>query len=195
VGVSSLFTQSGKLLAALFMSVFIAFNTWGNYASAQEDDGSYTYAGLDVNFMNLDALNATYNPIAMRAKLGAIVFPDLEPMFSFESQFGFGISNDTNTINGVNVTLGVSYYIGLYARASQEIADFVSVYGLLGVAVAQLNGENFFVKDDTGSSLSYGLGAIFNAPLDIGVNVEIMQLVSSDSFDIFMASLGASYKF
>lgn len=192
---SSLFFQSRKLLAVLSFCVFSVLFLSANSASAQEDDGSYTYAGLDVNYMNMDALNATYNPINMRAKLGAIILPDTIPVLSFESQFGFGLTNDTNTINGVNVTLGVDYYVGIYARASHEVADFVSVYGLLGAAVAQLDGETLFVQDDTSSSLSYGLGAIFNAPYDIGVDIEIMQLINSDSFDIFMASIGASYKF
>ncbi|WP_455223150.1 outer membrane beta-barrel protein [Kaarinaea lacus] len=190
-----MFYQSRKLLTVLSFCIFNAFYISANYASAQEEDGGYTYAGADVNFMNLDALNATYNPINMRAKLGVILLPDLIPVLALETHFGFGLTNDTNTFNGQDIELGVDYYVGIYARASHEVADFVSVYGLLGAAVAQLDGDTLFVKDDTKSSLSYGLGAIFKAPLDIDVSIEVMQLIGSDVYDVYMASLGASYKF
>jgi opacity protein-like surface antigen len=186
------FLRSGKLLAILFS---YALGLFANYAFAQEDDGSYTYAGADVNFTSIDALGVTYNPINMRAKLGVILLPDLIPVLAFESQFGFNVTDDVNTINGQKITLSLNYYIGMYARASHEVADFVSVYGLLGFAVAQMDGDVAFLQDDTQSSLSFGLGAIFKAPLDIDVGVEVMQLVSGDAYDIYMASLGASYKF
>lgn len=185
--------QCRALVAVLFL---VALNLPFNAALAQEfDDGTYTYAGADINFISMDALNATYNPINMRARLGVILLPDLIPVLALESHFGFGLTDDTNTFDGQDITFGVNYYVGVYARASHEVADFVSVYGLLGAAVAQLNGDTIFVQDDTKSSLSFGLGAIFKAPLDIDVDVEVMQLIGSDVFDIYMVSLGASYKF
>lgn len=185
--------QSRKILSMLGLYVLL-FSA--NYAVAQEEEvEKYTYAGADLNFSSMDALGVTYNPINMRAKLGVILLPDIIPVLALETHFGFDLADDTNTVNGQNVSLSINYYISLYARASHEVADFVSVYGLLGFAVAQLNGDTGFLRDDTQSSLSYGVGAIFNAPLGIGVNVEVMQLINADAFDIFMASLGASYKF
>ena len=191
----SLVNPFRKVLAALSFLV-ICFPV--NYALAQaqdDDDENYTYAGADLNFTSMDALGATYNPINMRAKLGVILLPDIIPVLAFESQFGFELTDDTNTVNGQAVSLRIDYYIGVYARASHEVVDYVSVYGLLGFAVAQLGGDTLLLQDDTQSSLSFGLGAIFKAPLDIDVNVEVMQLINAGAFDIYMASLGASYKF
>jgi opacity protein-like surface antigen len=185
--------QCGKILSMLGLYVLL-FSA--NYAAAQEEEvEKYTYAGADLNFSSMDALGVTYNPINMRAKLGVILLPDIVPVLAMETHFGFDLADDANTVNGQNVSLSINYYISLYARASHEVADFVSVYGLLGFAVAQLNGDTGFLQDDTQSSLSYGLGVIFKAPLDIGVNVEVMQLINADAFDIYMASLGASYNF
>jgi hypothetical protein len=162
-------------------------------ALAQEDD--YTYAGVDLNYSNLDALGVTYNPITMRAKLGVVLLPDIVPLFAFETQFGVDIADDTNTINGQPVSLGINYYVGFYARASYEFADVASVYGLLGLSAAQLYGNVILLGDDTETGLSFGLGATFSLPFDIDGSIEVMQLVNGDYFDIYMASIGASYKF
>jgi hypothetical protein len=161
-------------------------------ALAQEDD--YTYAGVDLNYSNLDALGVTYNPITMRAKLGVVLLPDIVPLFAFETQFGVDIADDTNTINGQPVSLGINYYVGFYARASYEFADVASVYGLLGLSAAQLYGNVILLGDDTETGLSFGLGATFSLPFDIDGSIEVMQLVNGDYFDIYMASICASYK-
>ncbi|MEJ2179244.1 MAG: outer membrane beta-barrel protein [Gammaproteobacteria bacterium] len=162
-------------------------------ALAQDDD--YTYAGVDLNYSNLDALGVTYNPITLRAKLGVVLLPDIVPLFAFETQFGVDIADDTNTINGQPVSLGINYYVGFYARASYEFADVASVYGLLGLSAAQLYGNVILLGDDTETGLSFGLGATFSLPFDIDGSIEVMQLVNGDYFDIYMASIGASYKF
>ncbi|HEY5601907.1 MAG TPA: porin family protein [Gammaproteobacteria bacterium] len=164
-------------------------------AQAEVAREKVAYAGADLNFSSMDALGVTYNPINMRAKVGVILFPDRIPVVAVESHFGFDVTDDSNTVNGQNVSLSINYYAGIYARATHEFSDYVSVYGLLGIAVAQLDGDTIFLQDDTQSSLSYGLGAAYKAPLDIYINLEIMQLIDADAFSISMASLGASYKF
>lgn len=163
--------------------------------SAYARDDSYTYAGADLNYTNLSALGATFNPINMRAKLGVVLLPDIIPVLAFESQFGFDLTDDTNTINGRDVSLSINYFVGFYARASFDVADFASIYGLLGMAAAQLDGNTIFLEDDTETGFSFGLGATFKMPLGIDANIEVMQLVNGDAFEIYMASIGASYKF
>ena len=180
----------GNLLAVVTVAVLSLLSH-----SAYARDDSYTYAGVDLNYSNLRALGATYNPINMRAKLGVILLPDIIPVLAFETQFGFDLTDDTNTINGRDISLSINYYVGFYARASHDVADFVSVYGLLGLAAAQLEGNTIFLEDDTETGFSFGLGAIFKLPLDIDGSIEVMQLVNGDAFEIYMASIGASYKF
>lgn len=179
-----------SLLVVVVMAV-IALLSHSAYA---RDDG-YTYAGVDLNYTNLQALGATYNPINMRAKLGVVLLPDIIPVLAFETQFGFDLTDDTNTINGRDVSLSINYFVGFYARASYDVADFVSIYGLLGMAAAQLDGNTIFLEDDTETGFSFGLGASFTMPLDIDANIEVMQLVNGNAFEIYMASIGASYKF
>ena len=179
-----------SLLAVVAMAVFALLSH-----SAYARDDSYTYAGVDLNYSNLSALGATYNPINLRAKLGVVLLPDTIPVLAFETQFGFDLTDDTNTINGNDVSLSINYFVGFYARASYDFADFASIYGLLGMSAAQLEGDTIFLEDDTETGFSFGLGATFAMPFDIDANIEVMQLVNGDAFEIYMASIGASYKF
>ena len=171
----------------------IVFTLQSNSAFARDDN--YTYAGADLNYSNLRALGETYNPINLRGKLGVVLLPDIIPVLAFETQFGFDLTEDTNTINGEEISLSINYYVGFYARLSYDIADFVSVYGLLGMAAAQLDGNTILLQDDTETGFSYGLGFMFGLPFDIDGSIEVMQLVNGDAFEIYMASIGASYKF
>ncbi|WP_455219084.1 outer membrane beta-barrel protein [Kaarinaea lacus] len=174
--------------------VFVAVVALLSHSAYARDD-SYTYAGADVNYSNLRALGVTYNPINLRAKLGVVLLPDIIPVLAFETQFGFDLTDDTNTINGRDVSLSINYFVGFYARASYDFGDIASIYGLLGLAAAQLDGDTIFLEDDTETGLSFGLGATFAMPFDIDANIEVMQLVNGDAFEIYMASIGASYKF
>ncbi len=188
--------RPGKLLLTLSVTMAIALVVLALQSRpAYALDDSYTYAGLDVNYTNMKALGVTYNPINLRAKLGVLLMPDIIPALAFESQFGIDATDDTNTFNGTDVTLGINYYIGFYLRASFDVADFASIYGLLGMSAAQLNGDTIFLEDDTESGFSYGLGFTFGLPFDIDGSIEVMQLVNGNAFDIYMASIGASYKF
>ena len=183
-----------KRFRSLLIVVTITVFTLLSHSAFARDD-NYTYAGADLNYSNMRAFGETFNPINLRAKLGVALLPDTIPVLAFETQFGIDVTEDTNTINGADVSLSINYYVGFYARLSYDIADFVSVYGLLGLAAAQLDGDTLGLQDDTETGFSYGLGFMFGLPFDIDGSIEVMQLVSGDAFDIYMASLGASYKF
>lgn len=179
------------LIFVLLVSVLMGTSVvWG----AQEPEEKDTYAGLDVNFVALNALDQTFTLSTMRAKLGLVMFPDLVPTLSMESQFGFNLTDDTKTINGRDVTLWVSNYIGLYARAAYELGDIVTFYGLLGFATTQLDGNTAGLGQDTQSGVSLGGGAQFGLPFNFDGNIELMELVYGNEYDILMFSLGVSYK-
>jgi len=177
----------------LVLAVIIVVNT-PNIALAAEEEEKDTYAGVDLNVMALNALGKTYTPLNLRAKLGLVMFPDLIPVLSFESHFGFNLTDSVNNVDGQDVTLWVHNYVGAYARASFELQDAINLYGLLGAAVIQLKGDTGPLKKDTESGISLGFGANFGLPFGMDGNVEIMQLVNGSSYDIYMLSIGVSYK-
>ena len=161
---------------------------------AEEEEEKDSYVGLDLNVMSLSVGGETYTPLNLRAKMGLVMFPDLIPVLAFEAHFGFSLTEATNTVDGNDIALNVGNYVGFYTRASYEVEDVVNLYGLLGLATAQLQGNTKTIGSDTQSGFSLGLGAGFSLPYDIDGNVEIMQLVSGKNFDIYMLSFGVSYK-
>lgn len=160
----------------------------------EEDEEKVTYIGADFSFASMDAGGQTYSPVTLRGRLGLVVLPDLVPALSFEGHIGVDITDDSNTVNGNIVTLRLNNYAGMYARASQQVVDIVTVYGLLGFSAVQLKGDTQFLKGDTETGLSFGAGATFALPFDIDGYVEAMQLVNGDAFDIYTFSIGVSYK-
>lgn len=164
-------------------------------AAAQEEQGEKDiYGGVDISFANLSAKDETFSPITLRGRLGLVVLPDLEPKLSFEAHFGFDVTDDTARINGNDVTLRLNNYVAAYGRASQQVLEKMSVYGLLGFSAVQLQGNTEAIGDDTATGLSFGVGAMLGLPYDIDGYVEIMQLVNGDAFDIYTFGIGISYK-
>ena len=190
-GVKNISRQYVRLLW-LCMALFVV--CLPNISMAAEEEEKDTYAGVDLNVIAMDVDGETYMPTNLRAKLGLVMFPDLIPVLSFETHFGFSLTDDTATLDGNDATLWVGNYVGFYARASHEVEDIVNLYGLLGLSSAQLKGDTGPLDHDTASGLSLGVGASFGLPFNLDGNVEIMQLVNGDSFNIFMLSFGVSYK-
>jgi hypothetical protein len=164
-------------------------------SAAQEEEGEKDiYAGADISFASLSAKGETFSPITLRGRLGLVVLPDLEPTLSVEAHFGFDVTDDTSKINGNDVTLRLNNYVAAYGRASQQVLEKMSVYGLLGFSAVQLQGNTEAIGDDTATGLSFGVGAMLGLPYDIDGYVEVMQLVNGDAFDIYTFSIGVSYK-
>jgi len=160
----------------------------------EEPEDKDVYLGTDFNLIAINVGSESLNTMNMRFKVGLDMFTDIIPMLSLESHFGFDLTDDTATINGVDAALHINQYIGLYMKASHEIEDVVKFYGLLGFAAAQMQGDISVLKDDTVTGLSFGVGAGFSMPFDLEGTVEIMQLVSGDAFDVLMFSFGVNYR-
>ena len=163
-------------------------------SAAKEEEEKDVYLGTDLNFAAISVGSQSLSTINMRVKVGLDMFPDLIPLLTMESHFGFDLTEDTATINGTEATLHLNNFIGLYLKASHEIEDIVSFYGLLGFSAVQMQGDTFVLKDDTATGLSFGVGAGFGLPFDLEGTVEIMQLVNSDSYDVLLFSFGINYR-
>ncbi|NOZ54406.1 MAG: porin family protein [Gammaproteobacteria bacterium] len=163
--------------------------------AAEEDKLKDAYIGADVSFIGLDVEGVTYSPVATRIRLGIDLLTDVKPKVSIESHFGFNITEETNTIQvsgtATDATLTLNYYLGLYARASMDVSDTITAYGLLGFTSAQISGDTLLLSNgDTESGLSLGVGGLVQLPFGIDGFVEVMQLVNGDNFDALAISVG-----
>ena len=182
-----------KVLIALLSLVLSAMFSSGVFAAKEEEEKD-VYLGTDLSFAAIGVENQSLSTFNMRLKVGLDMFPDLIPLLTLESHFGFDFTEDTATINGTDATLHLNNFIGVYVKASHEIEDIVTFYGLLGFAAAQMQGDTFVLDDDTATGLSFGVGAGFGLPLDLEGTVEIMQLVNSDAYDVLLFSFGINYR-
>lgn len=186
--------KNPKLILWKAVVLMLGFSVSSAVLAAKEPEEKDVYLGADLNLAAISVEGESLNTVNMRLKVGLDMFPDLVPMLSLESHFGFDFTEDSATINGTDATLHLNNYIGLYVKASHEIEDIVKFYGLLGFAAAQLQGDTFVLEDDTATGLSFAIGAGFNLPFDLEGTVEIMQLVNSDAYDVMMFSFGVNYR-
>jgi hypothetical protein len=178
----------------LIFAAGIVLHSPRSAAKDKEEGPKDIYAGADISFASLSAKDETFSPVTLRGRLGLMILPDLEPALSLEAHFGFDVTDDTAKINGNDVTLRLNNYVAMYGRASQQVLDKMSVYGLLGFSAVQLQGNTEAIGGDTATGLSFGVGAMLGLPYDIDGYVEIMQLVNGDAFDVYTFSIGVSYK-
>jgi len=184
-----------RQILQLFLFIGILFSFITNVAlAANEPKEKDVYLDADLNFVSLDVGGESLSTTNLRFKIGLLMFPDLIPQLSLESHFGFDMTKDSATINGNNADLHLNSYLGLYVKASHEFEDVMSIYGLLGFSAAQLKGDTFVLQDDSDTSPSLGFGASFGMPFDMEGNVEVMQLINGDEFDVLLLSLGVTYK-
>ena len=185
--------MNNKLSMYLLVFAIAALNVAPAFA-ANEPEPKDVYVGADISFANISVEGESLSTMNMRLKLGLEMFPDLIPVLSLESHFGFDLTDDSANINGVDASLHLNNYLGLYVRASHEFEDVATIYGLVGFAAALLNGDTFAIDDENETSASLGFGATFDMPFDLGGNIEVTQVVTGDAFDVLTLSFGVSYK-
>lgn len=183
-----------SLISGKALIMVLGFSVSTVSLAAKEPEVKDVYLGTDFNLTAISVGSESLSTVNMRLKVGLDLFPDLIPVLSLESHFGFDITEDSATINGTEATLHLNNFLGLYVKASHEIEDIVKFYGLLGFAAAQMEGDTFVLEDETATGLSFAIGAGFGLPLDLEGTVEFMQLVNSDSYDVMMFSLGVNYR-
>lgn len=155
-----------------------------------------TYLGLDVNTATLDISGVSYTPVTLRGRLGVTILPEMVPAISLESQMGFALNEDSQTINGSPVSVKLATYLGFYVRGDFKVMNSATAYVLLGMATAQLSGpfgsSGNLPNDDTEAGYSYGVGVSYQIPWDMKAYVEYTSIVDGDSFAVSGIGLGVT---
>lgn len=181
----------------LVLTLLLVFSSFLLSADVLADDTQTgdTYVGLDFNFNSLDVAKASFSPLTMQARIGLTILPDIYPRLTLESRLGFNLTDDTQTIQGNDVTVTLDSYVGFYVRGDFPVMDDAAVYLSLGVASAQLKGpfgSHGLPNDDTESGLSYALGGTYQLPWDLKVYIEASQLLNGEHFNITGVAVGVT---
>jgi len=167
-----------KVIPLIALSLFslnsVAASKGDTYTGFQYAMGTYSEDGVP-----------DFNPNAIVGRFGKYIEDD----FSLEGRFGFGMGDDTVNYLGVDVSIEVDTFMGVYGLKHIDIGNGSSVYGALGFSTSELTASALgtSVSDDD-SGLSFGAGIQFN-----NYNIEFMQYLNKSDFDFSAISFGVMF--
>jgi opacity protein-like surface antigen len=174
-----------KFSSLLF--VVLAFFSVQSFA-ASDLYGGISYAMVEYKEDGFPSVN----PTAAVFTLGT----NLNKNLAVEGRLGTGLSDDDIRVSGVNVTVEVDNFYGVYGRLIMPANDKLSVYGLVGWTKGKLTAKSSFATinaDD--SDVSYGLGADFGLTDTVSLNAEYARLFSGSDFKVNALTVGARIRF
>jgi opacity protein-like surface antigen len=187
--------MKNKLIcAALTSSLLLATGT----ALAGTEGENYFGLQYAYGYYDEDGISETYNPTLLVGRFGRFLTPNL----SLEGRLGTGLEDDTYSLPAFgnrDVTLELESLFGLYGAAHFDMTKWFSVYGVLGVSqvkgTASLPSFPGLESTEDNSGFSYGIGADIGIGSRLALNIEYIQYLDMDDFDLGVANVGASFSF
>lgn len=158
------------------------------YAGAQYAQGDY----------NDDRLSANFEPSMVVGRFGKFFNPNV----ALEARLGLGLDEDTQFIPelGLDGKLELNALIGIYLTGHFNLTASSSLYAIVGSsrAEAEASAPAFPAvvgSTETESDLSYGVGANIGILNNIALNIEYMQYLDADHFDLSAVAVGVLVRF
>ncbi|MGM9428059.1 porin family protein [Hydrogenophaga sp. MI9] len=129
----------------------------------------------DVAYQMFDT-DLTTDPAAVRGIVGYKFNPNL----SVEGMLGAGVRDGKDASMGATAKVKLDRLAGIYAKSSFKVNDSFELYGRLGYvnykATASASAGKYSAKvSDSGSDVSYGVGASYYLSPNMSVNVDYMN--------------------
>jgi len=169
----------------------IAMAAFCGLGSAWAQEG--TYAGVSyasIHYTQDGFPSADPNAVAFKLGWRANRFA------AVEARAGFGVGDDTVTYLGNPVDVAITHYFGVYAKGILPLADWFSVYGVLGVIGGRVTADGFGYRvDSSDTSVSYGAGIDFALGRHWGMTFEWAELFKDTGFKVQGTSFGVTYRY
>ena len=160
------------VLPGVFMIALLTLST----AHANEAHG---YFGLQLGKADVEDDDLNYG----LARIG-IKYPN-----NIAAEVRYGLGTNGKTSDGV--TVEVDRILGVYGAYYFDLADKLSLYGIVGWSEIVINSSDLLDSVDTSQDgISYGVGAEFR-----GFNVEWMQYLDTDDVETQAIAIGYNYHF
>jgi hypothetical protein len=160
------------VLPGVFMIALLALST----AHASEARG---YFGFQLGKADVEDDDLNYG----LARVG-IKYPN-----NIAAEVRYGAGTNSKTTGGVEVE--VDRILGVYGAYHFDLADKLSLYGIVGWSeVVIISTDSLDSVDTSQDGFSYGIGAEFR-----GFNIEWMQYLDTDDVDTQAIAIGYNYHF
>lgn len=167
------------------------------FALAQ-DNTPQAYVGGNYVFATFEE-----DGIADDIDLGALVAKvgtKINPYFSAELRAGFGVADETASVDDFSATIEIDYLVGGYGVLGIPNKTPVYPYVVLGFTKGELTLSATGPAGSASASasetdMSYGVGANFDITSNVQMNAEYMSYIDKDGAEISGISVGASYLF
>jgi len=181
----------------ILASASIALMSFSALVSAQQaTDKAYVGANYVFATYEEDGFAEDIDLGALVGKVGA----KINPYVSAELRAGFGVSDESASVNGVTGEIELDYLVGGYALFGLPNETPIYPYVVLGYTKGELTASitgpgGSASASASESDFSYGAGANFALNDNVLMNAEYMQYIDKDGAEISGFSVGASYLF
>jgi len=147
------------------------------------------YAALEYKD---DGLNADFEPGTLMFRIGHY-FTDY---IGLEARRGIALNDDTQSVGGVDVSVELENFTGVYGLGRLPMGSVAAIYGMAGWGQGEVKGESLGVTDtarETG--LTYGGGVEFYFGETVSVNAEYVVYPDGPGFEATSVNAGVNFNF
>lgn len=159
---------------------------------AQEANNNTPYIDVGYTMLTYSDSGYDFSPGAVRVVVGM----NTNSNFGYEGMFGAGIVSSTKTVTGVELKSSIPTFYGVYGKAFANVGSDVEVFGRLGWA--GFNGElvGNSKATNTGSGLSYGVGAKYSVSKTMTISADYMSYYpTKNTVGLSGFTIGAGFNF
>lgn len=156
----------------VYKSAAVAAFLLATLGAQAQSSGSGMYG--ELGWTNIAYKDSGYNiePSMLRAIVGVDVHPNL----AVEGMLGFGISDDTVTIRGVNVKTEIDNAWGVFLKPKTAVTPDLDLFARLGYVKAKVSASvPGYSASDSGGDMAYGLGLSYKLSDKMSLNADYMS--------------------
>lgn len=153
---------------------------------AETSDSPYMGIQYAIGDVGVADSAENFNPTTLIARVGKY----FHNHYAIEGRMAIPLKDDTKTISGTNVSVGLFGLLGVYGAAHLNLWKRNSVYGIAGLSMVKADVESISANvSDSDIGISYGIGADVDVGMTV-LNIEYISYSDETNFDFDALALG-----
>lgn len=173
-------------------SALVAAAALATLGAQAQSESSPIYGEIGWTNVTYKDSGYKFNPSMVRAIVGADVHPNL----AVEGMLGFGISDDTVNIRGIDVKGEIDNAWGVFLKPKATVAPNFEVFGRIGYVKTRISASvPGYSISDSGGDVAYGLGASYKLTEKASLNADYMSYYNKDGVKGTGFTIGLGVRF